>query len=179
METELQTIRQIVDSDVFLNEAATTKALETKIATSSAPIVHIATHGQFGSNADETFIVAWKEKLTVNQLSELLKTSELSRAGELELLILSACETAEGDERAALGLAGVATRSGARSTLATLWEVNDASTAELMSEFYKNLAASELTKAKALQQAQLAILNNPAYEQPYFWSPFVLLGNWL
>ncbi|MEM8612689.1 MAG: CHAT domain-containing protein [Cyanobacteria bacterium P01_H01_bin.105] len=179
VERELQTIEQIVDSDIFLNEAATTKTLETRIATSSAPIVHIATHGQFSSNADETFIVAWQDKLTVNQLSQLLKTSELSRDGELELLILSACQTAEGDDRAALGIAGVATRSGARSTIATLWDVADDSTAELISEFYRQLASSELTKAKALQQAQLSILNNPDYKTPYFWSPFILLGNWL
>ena len=94
------------------------------------------------------------------------------------MLVLSACETAEGDNRAALGMAGVAVRSGARSTLATLWAVRDDSTALLMSEFYRNLIQEKSTKAQALRKAQLALLNNSKYNHPYYWSPFVLIGNW-
>ena len=94
-------------------------------------------------------------------------------------MVLSACQTAEGDDRAALGLAGMAIRSGARSTLATLWSVNDSSTAALMTEFYKELSSAELTKAEALRRAQIKILQTPEYSHPYFWSAFVLIGNWL
>ncbi|MBE9068365.1 CHAT domain-containing protein, partial [Leptolyngbya cf. ectocarpi LEGE 11479] len=177
--TELANIKKIVPSNTLLNEQVTNEALEQGIATSSAPIVHIATHGQFGENSDSTFIVTWGNKLKVDRLSQLLQTSELSRRSELELLILSACKTAAGSNRAVLGLAGVATRSGARSTLATLWPVNDTSTTELMSEFYRQLLNADFNKAKALQQAQLAVLRNPNTSHPHFWSPFILLGNWL
>jgi CHAT domain-containing protein len=95
---------------------------------------------------------------------------------------LSACNTAEGDERAILGLAGVAVRAGARSTLATLWGANDEATAKLMSTFYDTLAAnSDISKAKALRSAQLSLLETPnsQYNHPYYWAPFVLIGNWL
>ena len=94
-------------------------------------------------------------------------------------MVLCACQTAEGDDRAALGLAGMAIRSGARSTLATLWSVNDNSTAALMSAFYEELSSAELSKAEALRRAQIKILQTPEYSHPYYWSPFVLIGNWL
>ncbi|NEO92452.1 MAG: CHAT domain-containing protein, partial [Moorea sp. SIO3G5] len=90
---------------------------------------------------------------------------------------------ATGDKRAALGLAGIAIRAGARSTLATLWQVNDASTAEFMNQFYQQLKNPKLTKAEALRNAQLAFLKktypNTYYHRPYNWAPFILVGNWL
>ncbi len=94
------------------------------------------------------------------------------------MFVLSACETAAGDNRAALGLAGIAIRSGARSTVATLWQVNDESTAIFMAEFYKQLANKGVNKAAALRKAQLALLSQSQYQNPYFWAPFVLVGNW-
>ncbi|MBD0343444.1 MAG: CHAT domain-containing protein, partial [Coleofasciculus sp. Co-bin14] len=98
----------------------------------------------------------------------------------IELLVLSACQTALGDNRAALGIAGVAVRAGARSTLATLWAVNDEATAALMVRFYQELANSTVTKAEALRRAQQSILKDPRYRQhPYYWAPYVLVGNWL
>ena len=97
----------------------------------------------------------------------------------IELLILSACQTAAGDKRAALGLAGVAVRSGARSTIATLWSVQDESTADLMTQFYQALNQPQVTKADALRQAQLSLLHSPQYQHPFYWASFVLVGNWL
>jgi CHAT domain-containing protein len=67
-------------------------------------------------------------------------------------------------------MAGVAVRSGARTTVATLWAVQDDSTALLMSEFYHNLTQAKLTKAEALSQAQLSLLNNPQYHHPYYYT---------
>lgn len=96
----------------------------------------------------------------------------------IEILILSACQTAAGDKRAALGLAGVAVRSGARSTIATLWSVQDNSTAELITHFYAALKQPGITRAEALRQAQLSLLRSLDYQHPYYWAPFVLVGNW-
>jgi len=142
-------------------------------------IVHFATHGQFTSKADETFILAWNETLTLEELKTLLQPIDRSNAEPLELLVLSACQTALGDDRAALGLAGMAVRSGARSTLATLWSVDDQATAELMQAFYRNLVQEKLPRAEALRQAQLSLLNSADHSTPYFWAPFILVGSWL
>jgi CHAT domain-containing protein len=92
-------------------------------------------------------------------------------------LVLSACRTAAGDERAALGLAGVAVKAGARSALASLWAVNDESTARLVAEFYRELATG-LGKAAALRGAQLALLNDERHAHPAFWAPFLMIGDW-
>ena len=97
----------------------------------------------------------------------------------VELLTLSACQTAVGDDRAALGLAGVAIKAGARSALATLWFINDRASSILVSRFYQGLADPSLTKAKALQQAQLKSLEDKRYKHAAYWSPFLLIGNWL
>jgi CHAT domain-containing protein len=97
----------------------------------------------------------------------------------LELLTLSACDTAAGDDRAALGLAGIAIKAGARSALATLWNINDEASADLVVDFYRGLKEHSLSRAMALQRAQLNMLSNPRYEHPGFWAPFLLINNWL
>ena len=142
-------------------------------------MVHLATHGQFSSKLSDTFLLTWDDRLTIEGLRNLLKSRSESSATPIELLVLSACQTAEGDQRATLGLAGLAVRSGARSTLATLWSVNDNSTADLMTEFYRSLTQQNMSKAESLRQAQLKLLKNPDFQHPFYWSPFILIGNWL
>jgi CHAT domain-containing protein len=163
----------------LLNREFTSTAFQDQINALPFPVVHLATHGQFSSQASETFLLTWDDRLDVNQLNDLLQSREPSRTGPIELLVLSACETLTGDKRAALGLAGVAVRAGARSTLATLWSVNDEATAFLMGQFYEALKDPTVTKAEALRLAQLALLKNSRFERPYFWAPYVLVGNWL
>ncbi|MDF5721780.1 MAG: CHAT domain-containing protein [Rhizonema sp. PD37] len=182
VEKEVQNIKSELPSQVLLNNKFTNSAFENKVSAVSYPIVHLATHAQFSSQADETFILTWNGKIKVNDLSSLLKTVQLSRNKPLELLILSACQTATGDDKSALGLAGVAVRSGASSTVATLWQINDEVSASLMGLFYEQLVQARKTgisKAEALRQAQLAILRQPKYQSPYYWGAFVLLGNWI
>ncbi|MEH1840726.1 MAG: CHAT domain-containing protein [Nostoc sp.] len=176
---ELEQIRSQVPSTILLNQQFTSKTLQNRINSLSFPIVHLATHGQFSSKAEETFIVAWDERIYVKKLNELVRTLEQNRPEAIELLILSACQTATGDEQAALGIAGVAFQAGARSTIASLWNLDDESTAVLMSQFYQELANKNLTKAEVLRRAQLALLKNPKYQRPRFWAPYILLGNWL
>jgi CHAT domain-containing protein len=176
---EVETIESEVPSVVLLNQAFTESAFQSEINTYPFPVVHIATHGQFSSNAEQTFILAWDNPIDVNKLNDLLRTREADRPEAIELLVLSACQTATGDRRAALGLAGVAVRAGARSTLASLWSLDDESGAVFMSEFYRELASGSVTKAQALQQAQLKLLADSQYRHPRYWAPYVLLGNWL
>jgi CHAT domain-containing protein/uncharacterized protein HemY len=179
VEFEVEQIQAEVPSTVLLNQEFTSTAFQKQLNAVPFPVVHLATHGQFSSNAEETFILTWDRPLDVNQLNELLRVRDQSQSNPIELLVLSACQTARGDKRAALGLAGVAVRAGARSTLATLWSVDDRSTAVLMTQFYRELANTTVSKAEALRQAQLSLLQNPQYQYPRFWAPFVLVGNWL
>lgn len=174
---ELAQIESQIPTEELLNQEFTSKTLASKVKSSPFPMVHIATHGQFSSQSEKTFILAWDNPITVNDLDDLLQKREESSLDRLELLVLSACETADGDKHAALGLAGVALRAGARSTLASLWLVDDESTALLMGQFYQELKTG-LTKAEALRRAQLTLLQGK-YNHPRFWSAFVLLGNWL
>ena len=107
---ELEKIKETVPSRVLLNQEFTGEALQSQIEALPYPVVHLATHGQFSSQAEETFVLAWDKRLDVNEMSAILQMGSQMRQVPIELLILSACETASGDERAALGLAGVAVR---------------------------------------------------------------------
>jgi CHAT domain-containing protein len=176
---ELEQIQMEVPGELLLNQEFTSAAIQNEIDSVPFPVVHLATHGQFSSSADDTFILTWDDRLNVNQLNNLLRSREESGRGAIELLVLSACQTAAGDERAALGLAGVAVKAGARSTLATLWFVSDAATAQLMTRFYRELADTTITKAEALRRAQVALLESNQYQHPIYWAPYVLVGNWL
>ncbi|MCF2148677.1 CHAT domain-containing protein [Desmonostoc muscorum LEGE 12446] len=176
---ELKAIESEVPNEVLLNQTFTSSGLRKQIDSVPFSVVHLATHGQFSSNADETFVLAWDKPIKLNELKDLLRSREQTTPEPIELLVLSACETADGDKRAALGLAGVAIQAGARSTLASLWSLDDESSARLIGQFYKELATKQVTKAEALRQAQLSLLKDPDYRHPIHWAAYVLLGNWL
>ncbi|EAZ92972.1 CHAT domain-containing protein [Crocosphaera chwakensis] len=175
---ELKKISEIVSAEVLLDQQFTSDRLQKALESSSFPIIHLATHGQFSSQVEETFLLTWDKQINVKDLDQFLQERQGQQQSPLELLILSACQTATGDKRAVLGLAGVAVRSGARSTIASLWNVDDQSTSELISQFYKILSQSGVTKAEALRQAQLSLLHSSEYQHPFYWAPFVLVGNW-
>ncbi|BAZ12509.1 hypothetical protein NIES4071_43400 [Calothrix sp. NIES-4071] len=176
---ELDKIRSQIPSSILLNKQFTSTALQSRINSLPFPVVHLATHGQFSSKPEETFIIAADGPIYVTQFNNLVRTVEQNRPEAIELLVLSACQTAAGNERAALGIAGIAFQAGARSTIASLWNLDDESTAVLMSKFYQELANNKLTKAEALRRAQVALLQNPRYKRPRYWAPYILLGNWL
>ena len=174
---ELKEIKsEVSKSEELLNQQFTQTNLQNKLQTVPFSVVHLATHGEFSSDADKTFILTWDKLVKVKEFDNLLRVSDKNRFSGIELLVLSACQTAEGDKRAALGLAGIAMRAGVRSTLATLWSIDDRSTADVMSEFYRQLKAG-VNKAQALQRAQLGVFAKE--KAPYFWAPYVLVGNWL
>jgi CHAT domain-containing protein/predicted Zn-dependent protease len=176
---EIEKVGNFASTKVLLDGNFTRDRLENQVQTQNFPIVHLATHGQFSSRIEDTFLITWDKKINVKNLDQLLKERGQISRNPIELLILSACQTAVGDKRAALGLAGVAVRSGAKSTLATLWSIQDQSTADFMSEFYQAINQPNISKAQALRQAQLSLLHSPQYQHPYYWAPFVLVGNWL
>jgi len=179
VEQELEKIKPQLSGPVLLNEQFTSTAIQKAIQSVPFPIVHLATHGVFSSNAEETFILTWDGSLNIDQLNSKLRSRQIGGKGAIELLVLSACQTATGDKRAALGLAGVAVKAGARSTLATLWFVSDQGTAQLMTQFYQELADPTISKAEALRRAQVALMKAKPNQDPRVWAPYVLVGNWL
>jgi CHAT domain-containing protein len=174
---EIQGIKSLFSrSTELIGDNFTQENIQRVLATGNYSIVHLATHGRFSSDPHQTFILTdGGKKIDLNALRSILQQRQ---EGSIDLIVLSACETATGDKRAALGLAGVAIRSGAASTLASLWAVDDWATSELMQQFYGALTGREgVSKAEALQVAQKAIRQQ--HEHPYYWASFVLLGNWL
>lgn len=176
---ELDALGQLYRGETLANEQFTASQIRHQMTSRQFSIVHIASHGKFDSDVRNTFLLTYDGKLTLNDLESLIRPNQY-RGRPVELLVLSACQTAAGDDRAALGLAGVAVKAGARSALATLWFVNDQSTSALVSELYGQfLLAPAPSKARALQAAQLSLLNDRRFRHPCYWSPYLILGNWL
>ncbi|NEZ59137.1 CHAT domain-containing protein [Leptolyngbyaceae cyanobacterium CCMR0081] len=138
-------------------------------------IVHLATHGQFASNREDTYILADDERLPVDELNALFRNTQAIQ-NPIELIIFSACRTATGDNRAVLGLAGATVQSGARSAIAALWSVDDAASVPFAEAFYQHLEQPDTSRAVALQQAQLTLKEE--YTTPRYWAPYVLVGSW-
>lgn len=171
-------VKVIPHSTILLNSDFTFKTLQQKINTESFSVVHLATHGLFSSDPEETFILAYDQEINVHRLINLLRSQQQNQPHPIKLLVLSACQTAKGDKWAGLGIAGLAVRSGARSTIASLSNVPDKSTALMMSYLYEELGKPGVTKAEALRSAQRKILQDPEYKKPFYWSSFILLGSW-
>ena len=182
---ELRQIKEIFPkSRKLLNREFTIESIEQQLR-GDFSVVHLATHGVFSSDPEQTFIVTGDRKtIGIDTLSSLLN----SNSNKPELVVLSACDTAAGDDQAILGLAGVAVRSGS-STIASIWSVEDAFTTKLMTEFYHQFEHSNTQKVDALQKAQLSLIdslqNNPPLPElkqlpphPYYWAAYVLVGNW-
>jgi CHAT domain-containing protein len=169
-------VKNLPKSKVLKGSNFTAQQIQKEIQGNPYPIVHFATHGNFSSDPRGTFFVTDKGAImTINDLQSILQQQD--GTGGLDLIVFSACQTASGDRRATLGMAGAAIRSGASSTLASLWAVNDTSTAELMGDFYESLTQdSQISKAKALQIATQKVRRN--HPHPSFWSPFIIVGNW-
>lgn len=170
--------KQTKSSVALLDDKFTFQRFKKELTQKDFSIVHITTHGQFSSDPLKTVLVAYDQLINIRDFESLIRGKTQNSRDAIELLVLSACETAKGNKQSAMGIAGIAAQAGARSTVATLWRVDANSTALFMEEFYKGLN-NGLTKAEALRQAQLSLLSNPQYQKPYYWAPFLLVGSWL
>ncbi|MEM1395331.1 MAG: CHAT domain-containing protein, partial [Cyanobacteria bacterium P01_H01_bin.150] len=120
VKSEVKQISEKVNStSTLLNDNLTEATLSEKVKNGSANVVHLATHGQFSSRLNDTFLLTWDGQINIKELSELLRNRQNRQSQSIDLLVLSACDTAAGDNRAVLGLAGLAVKSGARSTIAS------------------------------------------------------------
>jgi CHAT domain-containing protein len=176
---ELETIHQLYGGTSLLNKQFMMSRVQEELKAHPYSVMHIASHGQFQSDSNETFLLAYDGKMTMDRLEEYVGMLRF-REEPLALITLSACETAAGDDRAALGLAGVAIKAGARSALASLWFLDDQASSQLVTEFYRQLHDDSVAStAMALQRAQIKFLDNPEYSHPAYWAAFLLLNNWL
>ncbi|MBF0487896.1 MAG: CHAT domain-containing protein [Nitrospirae bacterium] len=175
---EVKGIGQTYDSSLLMNKDFVLPNLKNEFKDKQYNMLHMASHGEFTGDAAKAFIVTWDGKMTINDLETQIKEGRYS-AKPIEILALSACETAAGDEKAALGLAGLSVKMGVKSTIASLWSVNDEATSILLVDFYKELKTSGGFKAKALRRAQLNMLDDERFSHPLYWAPFLLIGNWL
>lgn len=179
VKNELEEIRGIFSEntiEVLLNEDFNKNSIKNTIQrlTPENPfLLHFATHAKFGSTLEATFFLTFDGEFSSADFEEVFKKKEKYP----ELITLSACQTAMGNDRVFLGLAGMAVKFGAQSALGSLWEVDDKSTSQLMPAFYEALKNEEISKSVALQQAQVQLLHNPDYQHPYYWAPFILIGN--
>ena len=174
---EIERIQSLFTSEVLLDHTFTEVNFNRSASQTPFRVVHLATHGQFSSKAQDTFVLTWDDRINIDELNRLLR-GDSKQLRPVDLLVLSACETATGERNSALGLAGIAVRGGARSTVASLWAVSDNATVELMTNFYQELVQGYVTKAEALRRAQRAILKTERFSHPFYWSAFILVGNW-
>jgi CHAT domain-containing protein len=180
LQEELDRIARSVETGApLINEAFTLENIRQQLDSGNFSAVHWKTHGTFSSDPAETYVVAYQERIMTHQLNDLIQVGSRDGARPLELLVLSACETARGDRRAVLGLAGLAARTGTRSVLSTLWVAQDTPNTEFMASFYQALSQPGMTKAEAVRQAQLNLMQKSGYTTPHIWGNYVLIGNWL
>ena len=178
----------IVPGRVLLDESFTRDAMERALAR-RYPLVHVASHFAFqvGSVRDSFLLLGDGRRLTVDEMA----STAAPYFDGVDLLTLSACETAlgSGDGREVESFGVEAQNMGAKAVVATLWPVADESTRELMASFYRRRQAHpQGGKAEALRQAQMSLLRGEAdktlrdaktrYAHPYYWAPFILIGNW-
>ena len=179
----------IIQGQLFLNKDFSEQTLQS-VLTKEFPLMHIASHFVFtpGTQKDSYLLLGNGEKLTLD------KVRQKYRFDNLDLLTLSACDTAVGDfanGREIEGFGTLAQNQGAKGVIATLWPVNDESTGQFMQQFYQLYVQDDVNKAQAMQRVQQAFIQagrfdqeNPSdlpyyYAKPYYWAPFILMGNWL
>jgi CHAT domain-containing protein len=178
VQEEVDALAVTLHASELLNADFTSARFRNQASSGDYPIVHIASHGYFGGSAQDSFILTYDDLLTLGDLQSLLQSQGV-RAAPIELLSLSACETAEGNERSPLGISGAAMKARAKSVLGTLWPVSDQAARTVMEQFYTDLESGRYSKAEALRAAQLELLAKPDTAHPFYWAPFVLIGNWL
>jgi len=175
VEKEIREIHSLYDSEMLLDEQFSIAELQKQLAKGVYSSVHIASHGEFEGDAKDTYIMAYDGKIRLDTLQAGLKKRQA-----LELLSFSACQTAVGNDRSPLGLSGMAIKANSRAVIGTLWQVNDTAAEKIMTGFYRQYLQFGLGKAEAMRQAQLAWLQEqPGYRHPFYWSAFILVGDWL
>jgi CHAT domain-containing protein len=169
----------VMPGEVYLDDGFTAQRLRS-ISQRQFPVMHLASHFRFspGTEVNSFLLLGDGQRLTLGDIR-----TQNYRFDNVDLLTLSACDTGLGGGRDAQGkeiegFGVIAQQQGAKAVLATLWPVADQSTAILMADMYRRRQEMQVSKIEALRQAQLALQAQPKYAHPYYWAPFILMGNW-
>lgn len=173
---ELKSLSELTKEPVMQNSGFVSDHFKQAVNQGHAA-VHIASHGYFSGDPKKSFIMAYDHLLNMEQLAELFQT-EAFLDRPVELITLSACQTAEGDDRSPLGLSGVIVQTGVKSAIGTLWPVADEAAKQFFTDFYHQYQIPGMTKAKAMQYAQKQLMKSNESNDPSYWAPFVLIGEW-
>ena len=206
---EINTVsKQIWQSQnqTLLNEELTTEKIASLSTQKHFGIIHLATHGDFqAGQISNSYIQLWDQKLNLDQLKELSQRLKWNKDPKVEMLVLSACRTALGNQQAELGFSGLAVQAGVKSVLGSLWYVSDQGSLALITKFYEQLKLTSL-RSESLRQAQIGMLKGEVritdkylylspenrialspelanldsinLSHPYYWSAFTMIGNW-
>ena len=199
VEVEISTITpKTLPGKAMLNQDFTVKNLRAQHDKNGYDLIHLATHAEFNSGKPKNSYIQFEDtKVSLDEIDRLGLNNP-----PVDLLVLSACQTAVGNKQAELGFAGLTLQAGVKTALASLWSIDDAGTVALMSEFYQNLASGKM-KAQALRESQIAMLQGQIYldkdrlrsargtvdlpptltkkqydlSHPFYWAGFSLIGN--
>ena len=175
VEQEIKQLAEMVEEEEFLNDEFTKSNFKKQIESTKSSLIHVATHGRFSGNLENSFLQAYQSQINLPELESILSEHNLNFPNNpIELMVLSACDTAAGDPRAILGMSGVAVRAGVNNVLGSLWSVNDRQIVSLINGFYNNWIRDGLSQSEALRQAQLDLIDSPDYH-PSNWSSMILL----
>jgi CHAT domain-containing protein len=179
VDAEMKKLTELFHPQIMMNKDFGEETLGKEFGARPYSIVHLASHGEFSGDVKKTFVLTYASRFTLDALEQLIRPSQL-RDQPVEMLALSACQTAAGDDRAALGLGGIAVKAGARSAFASLWFVSDQASTTLVGDFYTTLRDQpQMSKAHALRHAQMALLKDERFSHPCLWAPYLIIGNWL
>lgn len=199
VEVEISTITpKTLPGKVMLNQDFTVDNLKAQHDENGYDLIHLATHAEFNSGKPKNSYIQFGDtKVSLDKIDQLGLNNP-----PVDLLVLSACQTAVGNKQAEFGFAGLTLQAGVETALASLWSIDDAGTVALMSEFYQNLASGQM-KAQALRESQIAMLQGQVYldkdrlrssrgtvdlpptltkkqydlSHPFYWAGFSLIGN--
>jgi len=163
---------------ILYNKDYTLSNITRELKSGNYNHIHMATHGVFGNSAKNSFLLTYDNKINMNMLEQLMSISKI-KDHQVDLLTLSACQTALGNERSALGLAGVSVKAGVKNAIATLWFVSDEATSLAVRELYRQLKKPGTSKAQALQNSQKMLISKSRFKHPVYWAPFLLIGSWM
>lgn len=167
-EFEAEALKSTMPAKLLIDDDFTSERFQRALETEEYSIIHISTHGQFSSIPEETYLIAWDKVIDLHNLAGLFQKSPGN------LLVLSACQAASGDERAVLGISGTAVQAGAHSAIASLWLVDATGSSVLVDLFYRGLDEG-LGISEALHEAQVALMNSTAFSHPFYWASFLLV----
>ncbi len=166
---EIEIVANFVGGDIYANDKFTFNNLSKQIQNKNYSVLHLATHGYFSGNAETSFLLSSDRKISALELEQILKQSGQT----LELLVLSACETAVGSEESLLGLAGIAARSGVKSVLGSLWQVNDDNQLQITEAFYREISSDGTNVSTALAKVQREEIKKLSH--PWKWAATILI----